>query len=172
MRKVELAEVQRLEADARRKTQEKERRVEQEKDRAAARKTLEVKIAAQSFAHQYLGTIHNSVFDLLHEQGFFYDPLRKEIEDIAMTDLLSILKNKSDYYESAQLIIDELIVAAKIKAKCYEGKALILRREAAELHVIEIARAAQLKANADMIAAQTKAAEEDEEDREGEDSFV
>ena len=52
MRKVELAEVQRLEADARRKTQEKERRVEQEKDRAAARKTLEVKIAAQSFAHQ------------------------------------------------------------------------------------------------------------------------
>ena len=172
MRKVELAEVQRLEADARRKVQEKERRVEQEKDRAAARKNLEVKIAAQYFAHQYLGTIHTSVFDLLHEQGFFYDPLRKEIEDIAMKDLLFSLKKKSDYYESAQLIIDELIVAAKTKAKSYEGKALILRREAAEQHVIEIAIAARLKADTEMIAAKMKAAEEYEEDREGEDSFV
>lgn len=172
MRKVELAEVQRLEADAKRKAQEKERRVEQEKERAVSRKLLEEKIAAQYFAHQYLNSIHTSVFDLLHQQGYFYDPVRKEIENITMIDLLSGLKIKSDYYESAQIVMDEIIVAARIKAKNYEGKAVIIRQEEKEKLIIENATAIRLKAESDMKAAKMKAAEEDEEDREGEDSFV
>jgi hypothetical protein len=117
VRKIELAEVQRLEAEHRRKALEKERRVEQELVRAAEKKTLEEKIAAQYFAQQYLGTLHTGVFDMLEDQGFFYDPLQREIEDFTIVDLLASLRTRSDFYEAAQQIADELIAAARMKAK-------------------------------------------------------
>ena len=132
IRKIELAEVQRLEAAAKRKSQEKERRIEQEAIRAAQRKLLEEKVAAQFFAQQYLGSLHCGVFDMLENQGFFYDPLQKEIEDCTMVDLLAELKLKSNYYEIAQGMLDELIRGAGQKAAEYEKETAILRLKAAE----------------------------------------
>ena len=160
VRKIELAEVQRLEAEARRKTLEKERRIEQEQLRAADRRVLEEKIAAQFFAQQYLGSLHNGVFDLLEDQGFFFDPLQKEIEDITMVDLLAGLMARSDCYEAAQEIADELIAGARLKAKQYEEKAIILRIEYAKRKEIEDAEAIIAKVEADRLAAVAAAAAE------------
>lgn len=71
IRNVELAEVQRLEAEAHRKTREKEKRIAQEVKRLTDRKQLEEKIAARAFSQQYLSSLHVGVFDTLTEQGFF-----------------------------------------------------------------------------------------------------
>ena len=65
---------------------------------------MEEKIAAKFFAQQYLGSLHTNVFDMLQDQGYFYDPLQKEIEDIVLVDLLAGLRIQSDGYEAAQVI--------------------------------------------------------------------
>jgi hypothetical protein len=129
VRNVELAEVKRLEAEARRKQQEKDRRTNQEQKRIAEKKELEEKIAARSFAYQYLSTLHNNVFELLEEEGYFYDPLQKEVEDVFMKDMIVGLKKKADAYEAARAIADELIEGARLKAKAFEAEALRLRQE-------------------------------------------
>lgn len=54
---MELGELQRLEAEARRKAQEKARRVVQERQRVEDRKQLEEKIAARAFSQQFLGML-------------------------------------------------------------------------------------------------------------------
>ena len=164
VRKIELSEVQRLEAEARRKAQEKERRIAQERKRVEEKRKLEEKIAAKYFAQQYLGSLHTNVFDMLQvmclfhpapkqdtfhpapkaarpltvlcdpsvpprrqDQGYFYDPLQKEIEEIVLVDLLAGLRVQSDGYEAAQEIADELIAAARAKAREYEEKARQMR---------------------------------------------
>ena len=74
-RNAELAEVQRLEAEARRKFEEKERRVTQESERIVNEKDVEEKVAARAFAKEYLTDLHENVFGGLVDDGHFYDPL-------------------------------------------------------------------------------------------------
>ncbi|CAM9473614.1 unnamed protein product, partial [Heterosigma akashiwo] len=61
MRDAELAEVQRLEAEAKRRFAEKQRRVTQEREQAAARRALREKVAARSFTRGYLQGLHGAV---------------------------------------------------------------------------------------------------------------
>jgi hypothetical protein len=129
IRNVELAEVKRLEAEARRKQQEKDRRIAQEQKRVADKKELEEKIAARSFAYQYLSTLHSNVFELLEEEGYFYDPLQKEVEEVFMKDMLEGLKQKAQAYEAARAVAEELIEGARQKARAFEAEALRLRQE-------------------------------------------
>ena len=160
MRKIELAEVQRLEADAKRRALEKERRVEQELSRAAERKLLEEKVAAQYFSQQYLGSLHSGVFDMLEDQGFFYDPLQKEIEEITMIELIGSLRARSDLYEAAQMIADELIAGARLKAKEFEERAIAFRTELAERKIREDVLASEKKAEELRLIAEQLAKEE------------
>jgi len=83
-RNAELAEVQRLEAEARRKFEEKERRVTQESERIVQESEVEEKVAARAFAKEYLTDLHENVFGGLVDDGHFYDPLVKEVEDVFM----------------------------------------------------------------------------------------
>ena len=129
LRSIELAEVQRLEAEAKRKMKEKSRRIEQEHVRAEKIKAIEEKVAAQYFASQYLGSIHTNIFDALEEQGHFHDPLQKEIEDLTMPDLMSNLRLRLDYYEAARIIADELLAEASNKAREFEKRAILFRKE-------------------------------------------
>ena len=88
MRNAELAEVQRLEAEARRRFEEKERRLEQERVRVERETDLKEKVAARAFARDYLTELHTGVFDVLLTEGFFYDPLAKEVEEAFMPWLM------------------------------------------------------------------------------------
>ena len=130
VRQIELAEVQRLQAEAKRKAFEKERRLEQELVRAADRQLLEEKVAAQFFTQQYLGSLHSGVFDILEDQGHFYDPLQKEIEEVTMVDILAGLRGRSDLYDAAQELANELIMAATKKAREYEEMFAVLQSAA------------------------------------------
>lgn len=75
MRNAELAEVQRMEAETRRKEEEKQRRVAQEKLRINQEEEVRDKVAARSYAKNYLTDLQGNVFDKLTEQGHFFDPL-------------------------------------------------------------------------------------------------
>ena len=83
-RNVELAEVQRLEAEAKRSYDEKERRKVQESERIVREKEVGEKVKARAYAKDYLGDLHENVFGNLMETGHFYDPLAKEVEEIFM----------------------------------------------------------------------------------------
>lgn len=128
VRNVELAEVQRLEAEARRKMQEKERRLLQEQKRVQERRELEEKIAARSFAYQYLGSLHSAVFDELEEQGHFHDPVKKEVEEIFVKNLLLGIQSRSSCYEAAQEVAAELLETARSRIKEFEKEAIRLRK--------------------------------------------
>ena len=156
IRNIELAEVQRLEAEARRKAQEKEKRIAQEAKRLIDRKELEEKIAARAFSQQYLSSLHIGVFDALSEEGFFYDPVKKEIEDIFMPGLLASISKRADSFNAAQQLADELIDSAKVRSKSYEAAAIKVR---AEQRARELAEAETLRLKKEAEEAARKAAE-------------
>ena len=81
LRNAELAAAQRMEAAEQRRAEEKERRLAQARERAAAERRLREKIAAQTFARSYVSGLVTGVFDRLTDQGFFFDPLAREVED-------------------------------------------------------------------------------------------
>ena len=62
-RNAELAEVQRLEAEAKRRWEEKERRLQQERERVEREKAVREKVAARAFARDYLTDLHSNLFE-------------------------------------------------------------------------------------------------------------
>mmetsp|Transcript_19841 Transcript_19841/g.34202 ORF Transcript_19841/g.34202 Transcript_19841/m.34202 type:complete len:529 (+) Transcript_19841:243-1829(+) len=84
IRNAELVASQRMEAAEKRKNDEKERRLTQERERLERERVVRQKVAASTFARGYLGGIVTSVFDQLQSSGFFFDPVLKEVEDSFM----------------------------------------------------------------------------------------
>lgn len=167
IRNIELAEVQRLEAELKRKSQEKERRLEQESKRKLARRALEEKIAARSFSQSYLGSLHTGVFDTLIAEGFLYDPVRKEIEDLFMADMISNLRTQADSYIAAQEVATELLNSTRSTARAFGQEAIMLRQALKDKLEREAAQAAAEEA-AKLAAEEEarKAAEEGEPEEE------
>lgn len=128
IRNIELSEVQRLEADARRKAEERDRRVLQEKKRLIDRLALEEKVASRAFANQYLSDLHSGIFNELQDEGYFYDPVKKEIEDLFMPDLLSDISNNTTAFDAARNITDELLKNVKTYARDMGMKANKMRQ--------------------------------------------
>ncbi|CAE7636994.1 RSP3 [Symbiodinium microadriaticum] len=156
IRNIELAEVQRLEAEGRRNMQEKERRLVQEKKRVKDRAELEEKIAARAFSSQYLSSMHVGVMDDLFQDGFFYDPVKKEIEENVMVELLAGLKDRVDSYNVAQALVDELMQEAGVMARSYQSRAEAAR----ERKRVELQREAEAEAKRKAEEEAKKAAEE------------
>lgn len=109
-RNVQLAEVQRLEAEARRREEEKARRLKQEADRVQQEEEIMEKVAARGFAKNFLGDLHQSVFDKLIETGHFYDPVAQEVEQQFMPWLHERVEERIDKRELAQQLADKLIM--------------------------------------------------------------
>lgn len=74
-------EIQRIEAEVKRRFQERQRRKEQELARLKKENEVRQKVAAAAFARSYLSAMQRNVFSQLHQSGHFYDPLRREIEE-------------------------------------------------------------------------------------------
>lgn len=164
VRNIELAEVQRLEAEARRKAQEKDRRIAQEKKRLEDRNLLEEKIAARAYSNQYLANLHEGVMNDLFDEGFFFDPVKKEVEEIFMVNLINDLKSSVDSYNAAKNMVEELLVEAGVKAKALQSQGEKYRREKRAQDEKEAEEAAaKKKAEEEAALAAQKAAEEEEE---------
>eukprot|EP01039_Chlorochromonas_danica_P009653 gene9653-10672_t len=161
IRNIELAEVQRLEAEIKRKESEKIRRIEQEKKRLEERYRLEELIAARQFSNQFLGELHLTVFDLLEEEGHFYDPVQREIEEIFMPEVLQGLNQGSTLYDIASQMAWELLEEARKKAKSFEKECIQQRQALRERLEREEAERKRLAEEARLAAeAAAKAAEE------------
>ena len=160
LRAAELAEVQRLEGEVRRRQEERARRVQQERDRIQRQAEVQRKVAAAAFARSYLVSMRYSVLAQLAEQGHFYDPLRREVEAAFMPQLLSAVATRATARgpeRGAAAQVDGLIAAAlQAGAARYSDHAAQI--EAARLAVIAAAKAVEDAAAAKIAAEEAAAA--------------
>lgn len=116
MRNAELVEVQRLEAEASRKFAEKQRRLKQELERKKHQRQLKEKVAARSFAKVYLAELNACVFSTLENEGKFYDPIKKEIQENFMPWLMDGVAAETQKVHNAEMLADDLLDTALVKA--------------------------------------------------------
>ncbi|CAM9233778.1 unnamed protein product [Ascophyllum nodosum] len=162
-RDAEMAEVQRMEAEAKRKSSEKMRRMKQHKEFMEARKALLEKVAARSFAKNYLYSLRIDVFDALEEDGYFYDPLVKEVRDSFLPWLLDGVVERVDRAVNSISIVDGFLLesvaqASRIHKEAVKAKALERARILAEAKAAAAAEEARKKAEEE---ARKKAEEEE-----------
>ncbi|EHB07031.1 Radial spoke head protein 3-like protein [Heterocephalus glaber] len=109
MRNVELAEVQRLEEQKRRHQEEKERRKRQQWDIVHKQNETAQKVAACAFAQRYLADLLPSVFSSLRDSGYFYDPIKRDIEIGFLPWLMNEVEKAIDYSIVGRTVLDMLI---------------------------------------------------------------
>ncbi|XP_075270003.1 radial spoke head protein 3 homolog [Opisthocomus hoazin] len=109
LRNAELAEVQRLEEQDRRYREEKERRRRQHMQMLQKQKETTEKIAARAFAQRYLADLIPSVFNNLHESGFFYDPIERDIETEFLPWLMTEVEETLERKVLGRIMLDSLI---------------------------------------------------------------
>lgn len=114
-RKEELLETQRLEAMEQRRYEEKERRKHQEVERRRRERETRDKLAARLYASQFLTQLEDQVYARLEDEGWFYDPVEREVEVDFLPWLLSRVDTELDHRRTAQALVDELIKAATQK---------------------------------------------------------
>ncbi|KAE9309968.1 hypothetical protein PF008_g20567 [Phytophthora fragariae] len=119
-RNAELAEVQRLEAEAKRRFAEKQRRLDEETARLAAQAELEEKVAARASAKQYLASLHAQVFDTLVESGHFFDPLAKDVKQSFLPALLENAAARANQLDASRKLLDAILVDA-IRSRAPSG---------------------------------------------------
>ncbi|OWZ16565.1 Flagellar radial spoke protein [Phytophthora megakarya] len=119
-RNAELAEVQRLEAEAKRRFTEKQRRLDEETKRLAAQAELEEKVAARASAKQYLASLHAQVFDTLVETGHFFDPLAKDVQQVFLPELLESAAARAHQLDAGRKLLDAILVDA-LRSRAVSG---------------------------------------------------
>ncbi|XP_054018437.1 radial spoke head protein 3 homolog [Dryobates pubescens] len=109
LRDAELAEVHRLEEQDRRYREEKERRRLQHVQMLQKQKETTEKIAARAFAQHYLADLIPSVFNNLHESGYFYDPIERDIETEFLPWLMTEVEETLEKKVLGRTVLDSLI---------------------------------------------------------------
>jgi radial spoke head protein 3 len=122
-RNAELLEVQRLEAEAARKFAEKSRRMAQEKERKRLQAELKEKVAARSFARTYLSEMNATVFSDLERDGAFFDPVKKEVQDVFLPWLFDSVAAQATSVATAHRVADDLIRSALAAAAALHAEA-------------------------------------------------
>jgi hypothetical protein len=153
VRAAELAEVQRMESEVKRRFAEKTRRVEQERERLAREASVREKIAAAAFARSYLTAMRRNVFASLHKSGHFYDPLKRDIQAWMPAIFAEVAQRTGGARGAAEGVVGELIADA-LAAGAGRYGALVRAKE-------EAAAAARAAAEAAAAAAARRAAEEE-----------
>ncbi|NP_001121286.1 radial spoke head 3 L homeolog isoform X1 [Xenopus laevis] len=109
LRNAELAEAQRLEEQERRHREEKERRKKQHREILLKEKETAEKVAARAFAQQYLADLVPSVFSSLRDNGYFYDPVERDVETAFMPWLMEEVENIMKKNDLGRTMLDMII---------------------------------------------------------------
>lgn len=112
-RNIELAEVQRLEAEELRRKSEKNRRKKQETIRVQEEEQVMEKVAARGFAKSYLTDLHSAVFDKLVGSGHFFDPVEKEVESVFMPWLRDAASTFLENIKTARQIAEDITIGVE-----------------------------------------------------------
>jgi len=166
LRSAELAEVQRLEAEVSRKAGERARRLAQERSRAAREAEVQRKVAAAAFARSFVGAMRGNALGHLRDCGYFYSPLRREVETGVLPGIYKALAALTASREGVAAALAEEVVAEALQRASAQYGTYVARmraeREAAAAEAqrqAEEAAAAAVKAAADAAAAAAAAAE-------------
>ncbi|XP_031569994.1 radial spoke head protein 3 homolog [Actinia tenebrosa] len=122
LRNAELVETQRLEEQERRHREEKERRMRQQAEVLRKEKETGDKIAARAFAQSYLADLVPSVFGSLNENGYFYDPVERDVETYFMPWLMERVDENLDQSMLARTLLDVIIREVVSKRQSVYGK--------------------------------------------------
>jgi len=109
LRNAELVEQQRLEEQERRHREEKERRMKQQREILRKEKETAEKIAARAFAQSYLADLVPSVFGTLSDNGYFYDPVERDVEQGFLPWLMEQVTAELDRSELGRLVLDGML---------------------------------------------------------------
>ncbi|ESO85775.1 hypothetical protein LOTGIDRAFT_130261 [Lottia gigantea] len=109
LRNAELVEQQRLEEQERRHREEKERRMKQQHEVLKKEKETAEKIAARAFAQSYLADLVPSVFGTLADNGYFYDPVERDVEQGFMPWLMEQVEIQLEKSELGRMVLDGII---------------------------------------------------------------
>lgn len=109
LRNAEKVEQQRLEEQERRLREEKHRRMKQAADVLRLEKETAEKLAAKAFAKSYLADLVPSVYNNLRENGYFYDPVERDVETGFMPWLMQDTVDELERQGLARRMLDHLI---------------------------------------------------------------
>ena len=87
----------------------KHRRMKQAADVLRLEKETAEKLAAKAFAKSYLADLVPSVFNNLRENGYFFDPVHRDLEVGFMPWLLNQTLTELDRVNLARFILDNMI---------------------------------------------------------------
>ncbi|KAJ8314535.1 hypothetical protein KUTeg_006685 [Tegillarca granosa] len=109
LRNAELVEQQRLEEQERRHKEEKERRKRQHREILKKEEETKDKIAARAFAQSYLADLIPTVFGTLSDNGYFYDPVERDVEQGFMPWLTDQVTKQLEKSQLGRLVLDGLL---------------------------------------------------------------
>ncbi|XP_078482549.1 radial spoke 3 protein [Ciona intestinalis] len=109
LRNAELVEMQRLQEQERRHKEEKERRMKQQREVLKKEKETAEKIAARAFAQSYLADLVPSVFSTLRDNGYFYDPVERDVEQGFIPYIMGEVVKRVDKSVCARTLLDDII---------------------------------------------------------------
>jgi len=123
LRNAEYVEQQRLEEQERRHKEEKERRMKQQREILRKEKETSDKIAARAFAQSYLADLVPSVFGTLADNGYFFDPVERDVEQGFLPWLMDQVGSELHRKLTGRAVLDALIrdVVAK-RAAAYASQ--------------------------------------------------
>lgn len=119
LRNAELVEQQRLEEQERRHREEKERRMKQQREILRKQKETADKISARAFAQSYLADLVPSVFGTLSDNGYFFDPVERDVEQSFMPWLMERVEEQLVKVVRGRTVMDGIlrdVVKARIEA--------------------------------------------------------
>jgi len=109
LRNAEYVEQQRLEEQERRHKEEKERRMKQQREILRKEKETSDKIAARAFAQSYLADLVPSVFGTLSDNGYFFDPVERDVEQGFLPWLMDAVEKDLHRKVVGRAMLDSLI---------------------------------------------------------------
>lgn len=121
LRNAELVEQQRLEEQERRHREEKDRRMKQQREVVRKEKETAEKIAARAFAQSYLADLVPSVFGTLSDNGYFFDPVERDVEQGFLPWLMDQVVDQLERNEQGRMVLDGMlreVVAKRMELYC------------------------------------------------------
>ncbi|PIK58401.1 putative radial spoke head protein 3-like isoform X1 [Apostichopus japonicus] len=158
LRNAELVETQRLEEQERRHRGEKERRMKQQRETLKKERETADKIAARAFAQSYLADLIPSVFGTLNDNGYFFDPVERDVELGFLPWIMEQVEKKIDISILSRTVLDAIIRDVVI-----QRSAAYFQLQESQQDTVAEAAAQQLE---EEIAAKEDATEKTEEQQE------
>jgi hypothetical protein len=131
-RAAELEETKRMEEMEMRRENEKKERIEQERVRQEKERQVKERDAARSFAQQFLNSLTPKVFTNLQQKGFFYDPVKREVETKFVPSLMQQMDFKLKKNETSHAILEALIADALQKSLDVHRTFLVKQKQEVE----------------------------------------